>query len=142
MIYLIVAELAADRLPVAVGGRVLGVSTSGIYDWQIRPRSPRSVADATLLEQIRAIHRMSRSSYGAPRVHAELRLAAGVRCGRKRVTRHMRDAGVHGVYRRRRPRLHGPRSGQRALDGSGQPAVRRRPARRPTGHRQALACTP
>jgi putative transposase len=35
-------------------------------------------------------------------VHAELRLAAGVRCGRKRVERLMRHAGLQGVYRRRR----------------------------------------
>ncbi|MBM0226064.1 MULTISPECIES: DDE-type integrase/transposase/recombinase [Micromonospora] len=35
-------------------------------------------------------------------MHAELRLAAGVRCGRKRVERLMRHAGLQGVYRRRR----------------------------------------
>ena len=44
---------------------------------------------------------MSRGSYGAPRVHAELRLGQGVRCGRKRVARLMRSAGLHGIYRRR-----------------------------------------
>ena len=44
---------------------------------------------------------MSRGSYGAPRVHAELRLGQGVRCDRKRVARLMRSAGLHGIYRRR-----------------------------------------
>lgn len=34
---------------------------------------------------IRAIHQMLRGTYGSPRVHAELRLAAGVGCGRRRV---------------------------------------------------------
>ena len=47
------------------------------------------------------IHRMSRRSYGSPRVHAELRLGAGIRCSRKRVERLMRQAGVAGIYRRR-----------------------------------------
>lgn len=38
-----------------------------------------------------------------PRVHAELRLGAGVRCGRKRVARLMREAGLVGIgYRRKR----------------------------------------
>jgi putative transposase len=102
MIYPVVAELAADGIAVAVACRVLGVSTSGFYDWRDRPLSPRSVADTALSHTIRAIHQMSRATYGAPRVHAELRLAAGVRCGRKRVERLMRAAGLQGVYRRRR----------------------------------------
>jgi putative transposase len=101
MIYPVVAELAADRIPIAVGCRVLGVSTSGFYDWRDRPASARSVADAALGTTIRQIHQMSRGTYGAPRVHAELRLAAGVRCGRKRVERLMRANGLQGVYRRR-----------------------------------------
>ena len=44
---------------------------------------------------------MSRGTYGAPRVHPELRLGRDVRCGRKRVARLMRLARVQGVYRRR-----------------------------------------
>ncbi|MEW6523701.1 MAG: IS3 family transposase [Bacillota bacterium] len=40
-------------------------------------------------------------TYGAPRVHAELRLAYGVRCARRRVARLMRQAGLAGVHRRR-----------------------------------------
>jgi HTH-like domain len=39
---------------------------------------------------------------GSPRVHAELRLGAGLRVGRKRVERLMRTAGIERVYRRRR----------------------------------------
>ena len=45
---------------------------------------------------------MSRRSYGSPRVHAELRLGQDIRCSRKRVERLMRQAGVGGIYRRRR----------------------------------------
>ncbi len=103
MIYPVVSELAAGGIAVAVACRVLGVSTSGFYEWRSRPVSARSVADQALAHTIGEIYRMSRGTYGAPRVHAELRLAAGVRCGRKRVERLMRSAGLQGVYRRRRP---------------------------------------
>lgn len=96
------AGLAANGLPVAVACRLLGVSSSGYYEWRSRPSSPRQVADEALRVTIRQIHHMSRGTYGSPRVHAELRLAAGVRCGRKRVARLMREDELHGVYRRRR----------------------------------------
>jgi putative transposase len=54
---------------------------------------------ATIVE----IHRQSRGTYGSPRVHAELRLGLGVSVNRKRIERLMREAGLQGVYRRRRP---------------------------------------
>jgi putative transposase len=82
--------------------RVLGVARAGFYAWASRPPSARAVADAALVEQIRDIHARSRGTYGAPRVHAELRLGLGVRAGRKRVARLMRSAGIVGVHRRRR----------------------------------------
>ncbi len=83
--------------------RVLGVSTSGYYAWRSRSPSPRQQGDQALRERIRIIHEHSRRTYGAPRIHAELR-EAGVRCGRKRVARLMRQAGMEGVHRRRRGR--------------------------------------
>ena len=85
---------------VATVCRVLGVSASGYYAWQVRPLSARAQADWTLSTQIRAIHARSRGTYGAPRVHAELR-AQGVHVGRKRVARLMRQAQLAGVSRRR-----------------------------------------
>ena len=57
--------------------RVLDVSRSGYYEARDRPPSPRAVADAALTDTIRDIHTMSRGSYGAPRVHDELRLGMG-----------------------------------------------------------------
>jgi putative transposase len=80
--------------------RVLGVSPSGYYAWCDRPLSARAQADQVLLVQIRAIYERSRGIYGAPRIHAELQ-AQGVRCGRKRVARLMRDADLAGAQRRR-----------------------------------------
>ena len=81
--------------------QVLGVSRSGYYAWYRRSPSRRSRADQALTAQIRTIHERSRSTYGAPRVHAELQVQ-GVRCGRKRVARLMRQAGLTGCHRRRR----------------------------------------
>jgi putative transposase len=101
MIYPVVQELAAQGLPAATCCRLLGVSTSGFYEWRGRTPSARAQADAELTVSIAEIHRISRGTYGAPRVHAELRLGRGLRIGRKRVERLMRDAGLAGVYRRR-----------------------------------------
>ena len=85
---------------VATLGRVLGVSPSGYYAWRERPPSARTRVDQGLLTQICEIHGRSRGTYGAPRIHAELR-DRGVRCGRKRVARLMRQAGLTGAQRRR-----------------------------------------
>jgi len=101
MIFPVVAELAAEGVPIRVACRVLGVSSSGFYDWKDRPPSAREVADAELLATIRQIHSGSRGTYGSPRVHAELRLGAGICCGRKRVERLMAGAGICGVHRRK-----------------------------------------
>ena len=53
-----------------------------------------------LSARIAAIHRRSRATYGAPRIHAELK-EQGIRVGRKRVARLMRAAGLRGVSRRK-----------------------------------------
>jgi hypothetical protein len=91
-----------DGVRVAVACRILRVSTSGYYEWRGRPASPRARADQALTLQIREIHACSRGTYGVPRIHAELRLGRGVRCGRKRVARLMRAADLCGVYRRKK----------------------------------------
>jgi putative transposase len=88
--------------PIAAMARVLGVSEAGYHAWRRRAPSARAVADAKLLQQIRTTYVASRDTYGAPRVHAELR-ARGERVGRKRVARLMRRAGLAGVSRRRGP---------------------------------------
>ena len=81
--------------------KTLRVSKSAYYAWRSREPSQRAVADERLLARIRDVHRESGGTYGAPRVHAELREADGVRVGRKRVARLMRSAGLVGVHRRR-----------------------------------------
>jgi putative transposase len=98
---LIDAERA--NYPVAMLCRMLGVSKSGYYAWRSRPPSKRSREDYALTEKIREVHHRSRETYGSPRVHAELR-ALGVRCGRRRVARLMRVAGLRGCMRSRKRR--------------------------------------
>jgi len=92
------------RTPVSLACRWLGVSRSGYYEWATRVPSQRALTDAWLTERIRAIHEAHRGVYGAPRIHADLRLAHGVRVSRKRVERLMRAAGISGLVRRKRGR--------------------------------------
>ena len=86
--------------PIRTMARVLKVSASGYYAWRSRPASARATADADLTRHIRTIHAGSHGTYGAPRVHAELK-ADGLSVGRKRIARLMRAAGIAGVSRRR-----------------------------------------
>jgi putative transposase len=81
---------------------LLGVSRSGYYEWKDRPVSARDADNELLLKQIKQIHADSRGSYGSPRVHAELTLGLGLVVNEKRVARLMRQAGVRGLYVRRR----------------------------------------
>ena len=77
----IAAEKADHRVSTLC--RTLGVSRSGFYSWANRPPSARRREDEQLAERLRAVQ-MSRGTYGAARIHAELR-ADGMRHGRKRI---------------------------------------------------------
>ena len=94
-------EAEKADFPITLLCRHLRVSASGYYAWRRRRPSARARADEALAGTIRAVHAASRGIYGAPRVHAELADAHGLRCGRKRVARLMRRAGLVGVRRRR-----------------------------------------
>jgi putative transposase len=101
----IAAQKAKDpAMNIAWACRTLGVSGSGYHDWVRAQTQPcqRRRRDAELTVIIRDIHRQSRGTYGAPRVHAELRLGLGIGVGRERVERLMRAEGLQGVTRRRR----------------------------------------
>jgi putative transposase len=96
----------AAQFSVSLLCRVMGVSRGGFYAWRSRPPSARAIADEALTAQITAIHDQTLGIYGAPRIHAELRLAGGVSVGKKRVARIMRALGIFGASGRRR----GPRT--------------------------------
>ncbi len=78
------------------------MSRSGYYEWLTRLDSPRAQENTLLLKHIEKVHSESRGTYGAPRVHAELVLGLGLPVNLKRVARLMRQAGIQGLYRRRR----------------------------------------
>jgi putative transposase len=82
--------------------RVLGVRRQGFYEWCSGVKSPRAEENELLLKHIERIHAESRGTYGWPRVHAELTLGLGLVVNHKRVARLMREAGIQGLYRRRR----------------------------------------
>jgi transposase InsO family protein len=92
-----------QEYPVKSMCQILGVSESGYYAWCKRAPSPRQVANGQLTEQIAQAFRHARGVYGSPRVHAELQ-AEGIRWGKHRVARFMRQAGLPAVQKQRRMR--------------------------------------
>lgn len=80
---------------------VLNVTRQGYWAWKQRPASGRRLEDERLKRRILAAWTKSDRTYGAPRLHAELRLAGGVKVGKKRVARLMRELEIQGVSRRR-----------------------------------------
>lgn len=103
MIYAFIAG-HCQGLPVVACCRVMKVSASGFYEWRQRQANPcrRHLEDQALTETITEIWTQSRGTYGSPRVWAELTLGQDISISRKRVERLMRQAGIEGVYRRRR----------------------------------------
>lgn len=94
--------IAAEKAqyPVRLLCDVLEVSRSGFYAWVERPAAPKRIADAHLLLEIRAALVRGRGAYGSPRVHRELR-ARGIRVGKKRIERLMRENGLVARQKRR-----------------------------------------
>jgi putative transposase len=94
----------AAGFPVAAACTAAGVTRSAYYAWTTRAAqgpSDRHRQQARLVGEIRRIHARSRGTYGAPRVHAELR-RRGWAVNHKRVERLMRRHGVVGYRPRRR----------------------------------------
>jgi putative transposase len=89
--------MAAEHIPVQVACRVLDVSTSGFYAWLSRPPSARAIRHAWLTDRIVEVYRASRGTYGALRVHAELRLGHRIVVGHNAVALLMRRAGLAGA---------------------------------------------
>ena len=73
--------------------RVLEVSRAGYYAWRVRPLCDRVKEDRVLTARIREIQREVKGRYGSPRTHQELK-ALGFKCGKHRVARIMRSAGI------------------------------------------------
>jgi len=89
-----------NQYPVRMMCRALRVSPSGYYAWRIRPESKRVGYDRELTRVIRRLHAESDGTYGSPRMQIELR-SEGFACGRAKVARLMRAAGLRGCPKRR-----------------------------------------
>jgi len=80
--------------------RVLRVQRSGYYAWCARSESTRAVEDRRLTVEVRAAFEERKRRYGSPRLFRELR-SRGVRVGRHRVARLMREQRLCARPRRR-----------------------------------------
>jgi putative transposase len=96
-------ETHAGRVGATRLCQILGVARSGYYDWKARGESKRSKQNGELLDRIKEVHRASREAYGAVKTWRELNLR-GIACGKHRVARLRRQAGIE-ARRKRRFRL-------------------------------------
>lgn len=88
-----------ESFDIAVMCDLLDVSRSGYYAWLDREPSPTSVRRDGLIDKIRQIHAESDSTYGSPRIHAELlEMKIGV-CVAS-VARYMKLAGIRSKMHR------------------------------------------
>src|SRR3954452_14188345 len=92
----------SDRYAVALLLRVLDIESSTFYGWVKKGEQPcvRDLIDLGLVSNIYEIWTTSGQTYGADRVHRQLR-RDGIRVGRKRVERLMAAHGWQGAFRRR-----------------------------------------
>jgi len=72
---------------------LMGVSRSGFYAWKARPESEHTRYDRELTTAIAELHQGFKRSYGARRVHQELK-RAGYTCSVRRVSRLMKTCGI------------------------------------------------
>lgn len=80
--------------------QVLQVSRSGFYAWQHQTASPRAQANQALIVRMRVLHQQTREAYGARKMWQLLK-REGLICGRHRVARLRRLAGIVALRRRR-----------------------------------------
>ena len=89
------AEYSIDQLCAT-----LAVTRSGYHAWASREPGVRAQANAALLPLITQAHRESRQTYGSPRIRIWLQ-EHGQACGRQRISKLMRVAGLSSRPRRR-----------------------------------------
>jgi transposase InsO family protein len=78
----------------------LDVSKSGFHDHRRKASRPRRQQDAQLRPILRECFEQSRRNYGSPRLRDDLR-DRGIRCGKNRVARLMREEGIRPKQKRR-----------------------------------------
>jgi transposase InsO family protein len=96
-----VAARKAEGFPVTAACKMAGISTSTFYEWaQARVQGPTEAQweEITLCDEIVNIYKDNDSTYGVPRIHAEL-VDLGWVVNRKRIERLMRELGLQGVHK-------------------------------------------
>ena len=93
-------DTAKEEFPVQRLCKVLGVSQSGYFAWRRRPASSRQRDDLVLLAHIRSAFALSHETYGSPRMTRDLK-DSGLRVGRRRTARLMRENGLKARQKRR-----------------------------------------
>ena len=83
--------------------QILEISRSGYYGWASREESKRSQQDRVLLKEIRKVHQQMKEAYGAIKTWRTLQ-RLGTVCGKHRVARLRRQAGIE-ARRKRKFRL-------------------------------------
>ncbi|SKA37439.1 putative transposase [Consotaella salsifontis] len=91
---------AKAEFPIQRLCKVLSVSPSGYFAWQVRPASHRQRDDLVLLAHVRSAFALSNETYGSPRMTHDLR-DNGLPVGRRRVARLMRENGLKTRQKRR-----------------------------------------
>jgi transposase InsO family protein len=100
MIYPLVRELAAEKIPVAVTCRVLGFSMQAYYKWQAQPVSQRDWDDAHLINAAYDIHRDD-PAFGYRFIADELR-ERGLAVGENRVARLCSRQRIWSIFAKKR----------------------------------------
>lgn len=80
--------------------RVLAVTSRGFRAWRSRPMSQRQRVDLRLLVHIKEAYKLSRRTYGRPRMVEELK-DMGFAVGHRRIGRLMRDNGIKAIRTRK-----------------------------------------
>lgn len=88
-------EFSIERM-----SKMLNMSRSSYYKFINAKSSSREQENERLLMKIKTIHKDSRSTYGSPRIHAELR-EDGETCSRKRVAKIMKKEGIAAKMKKR-----------------------------------------
>lgn len=92
MIYEFIQENRED-LPVEKMCVLLGVSTSGFYDWLNRKPSQQKQRKDYLKEEIKRVHKDSREIYGSPKITKRLN-QEGISVSSRTVQRFMKEEGI------------------------------------------------
>ncbi len=80
--------------------KVLGLSRSSYYHWQLEGRDKRENRDRGLLNQIQTVYQLNQGRYGSPRITDELR-DQGLHYGKNRIARVMKKYGLRAKTKRK-----------------------------------------